>query len=196
MRVALEPLWLYLDWEIIVKFWSCRIFIKSFGVKSFEKQWRGTLWGLEMQVGMLGITKFWKVKKDDKYVKYTLINHGGVVEQMDVVWLVCYLGNYFAHVWPSRDIYIQFLRREIAWQMKNWILFPWSSNIWVRLCQLKLTCLGEDLEKGKVLLIALFDLADEILLMAKGDCKPESAERGNLNQMRLTTRLLIWCSFC
>lgn len=32
-----------------------------------------------------------KSKKDDKYVKYTLINHGGVVEQLDVVWLVGWL---------------------------------------------------------------------------------------------------------
>lgn len=42
-----------------------------------------------MQVGMLGISKFLKVKRMINMFKYTLINHGGVVEQLDVVWLVC-----------------------------------------------------------------------------------------------------------
>jgi hypothetical protein len=49
--------------------------------------------------------------------------------------------------------------------------------------------LGEDLEKGKVLLIALFDLADEILL--KG--KPESAETHHVT-VDMMLLLLIVCA--
>ncbi|KAJ6905416.1 hypothetical protein NC652_023232 [Populus alba x Populus x berolinensis] len=50
-----------------------------------------------------------------------------------------------------------------------------------------------DLEKGKVLLIALFDLADEILLMAKGDCKPESVETRHAT-VDIVLLLLIVCA--
>jgi len=56
-----------------------------------------------------------KSKKDDKYVKYTLINHGGVVEQLDVVWLVGWLiRQLFCTCLTFKNIYTILEKREIA----------------------------------------------------------------------------------